>query len=104
MPKLRRNSVRPPLRAIRRSLTAIIAALEKLAPLLEAATRRRPETPRRARKLKLSPERRASLKLQGQYMGQLRNLKPRQKTRVKALRAARGIQPAIRLAKRLAGK
>jgi hypothetical protein len=52
--------------------------------------------------LKLSPKRRAALKLQGQYMGYIRNLKPRQKARVKALKAKKGYRPAIALAKRLA--
>jgi hypothetical protein len=32
-------------------------------------------------------------------MGYLRNLKPKQKARVKTLRASRGIGPAIQLAK-----
>jgi hypothetical protein len=36
-------------------------------------------------------------------MGYMRNLGPRQKARVKALRAAQGIDSAIRLAKQLAG-
>jgi hypothetical protein len=35
-------------------------------------------------------------------MAFVRTLKPRQKARVKALRAAKGIQPAIALAARLA--
>jgi hypothetical protein len=36
-------------------------------------------------------------------MGYMRNLGPRQKARVKALRAAKGIDAATRLAKQLAG-
>jgi hypothetical protein len=35
-------------------------------------------------------------------MGHLRNLKPRQKERVKTLRSARGVEAAIRFAKKLA--
>jgi hypothetical protein len=35
-------------------------------------------------------------------MGHLRSLKPRQKARVKALRAAKGVRAAISLAKKLA--
>jgi hypothetical protein len=54
------------------------------------------------RKLKLSPARRAALKLQGQYMGYMRGLKPRQKARVKALAASKDIRAAIALARRLA--
>ena len=47
---------------------------------------------RPVRKLNLSPKRRAQLKLQGQYIGYLRNLKPRQKPEVKRLRERMGIQ------------
>jgi hypothetical protein len=46
--------------------------------------------------------RRAALKLQGQYIGYLRNLKPRQKAQVKALRARKGLRAAIAMAKRVA--
>ena len=78
-------------------------AVQRLAPLLQAAaTAVRGNASRRGRSLKLSAERRAALKLQGQYMGYLRGLKPRQKARVKALRAARGVRPAIAFAKKLA--
>ena len=42
------------------------------------------------------------LKLQGQYMGYMRQLKPRQKARVKAAKAKGGYKAGIGLAKRLA--
>jgi hypothetical protein len=35
-------------------------------------------------------------------MGYIRNLKPKEKARVRALREAKGIRPAIALARRLA--
>lgn len=57
---------------------------------------------RAPRKLNLSPQRRAALKLQGQYMGYLRGLKPRQKSRVKALAASKGVRSAVSLARELA--
>jgi hypothetical protein len=91
--------------AIRRSLASITRALARLGPALQAAAHKpasQGRTGRTGRKLKLSRARRATLKLQGQYIGYIRSLKPRQKTRVKALRAAKGVQPAIRLARRLA--
>jgi hypothetical protein len=96
-------SVRRELQSIRRSLDSIIRALVRLAPALEAAaTAPAGSAPARTgRKLRLSPARRASLKRQGQYMGYLRNLKPRQKSRVKSLRVAKGVGPAIELAKKL---
>ncbi len=54
------------------------------------------------RTLSLSPRRKAALKLQGQYMGHMRQLKPRAKAKVKATKATKGYAAAIRLAKRLA--
>jgi hypothetical protein len=75
--------------------------LARLAPALEAAAQNgRPSAP--GRKIRLSAPRRAALKLQGRYMGYIRNLKPKEKARVRALRATKGIRPAIALAKRLA--
>lgn len=56
---------------------------------------------RRPKKLRLSAERRAQLKLQGAYMGYLRGLTARQKAQVKAARASRGLSHAIGLARRL---
>lgn len=102
MPKARASSVGRDVQAIRRSLGAIVRALARLAPALDAATRAPANPGRRGRKLRLSPARRASLKLQGQYMGYLRALKPRQKARVKALRAKSGVRAAISLARRMA--
>jgi hypothetical protein len=95
LPKARASSVGRDVQAIRRSLGAIVRALARLAPALDAAARGPANPGSRRRKLKLSPARRASLKLQGQYIGYLRSLKPRQKARVKALRATRGIRAAI---------
>ena len=53
---------------------------------------------RGGRKLRLSPMRRASLKLQGRYMQHLRSLK---KARAKALRTAKGVRAAIIVAGRM---
>jgi hypothetical protein len=81
-----------------------VRALARLAPALEAALGGTSNPSPRGRKLRLSPARRSALKLQGQYMGRLRSLKPRQKARVKALRAAKGVRPAIAFAKRLSNR
>ncbi len=102
MPRARAKSISSDVQAIRRSLGAIVRALARLAPALDAAARGPADPGRRGRKLKLSLARRASLKLQGQYMGYIRTLKPRQKARVKALRAAKGARVAIAFAKKLA--
>jgi hypothetical protein len=94
------------LRRVVTSLQSIQAALGRLAPALDA---RRKSTatssagrPAPGRKLKLSPARRAALKLQGQYMGYMRGLKAAQKKQVKARAAAKGIAHAVALARRLA--
>jgi hypothetical protein len=54
------------------------------------------------RTLRLSPTRRAALKLQGQYMGYMRGLPPAQKRRVKALRITKGMGAAVLFARKLA--
>jgi hypothetical protein len=101
--RTRRRSVSRDVLVIRKSLVSIAKALGRLAPALGAASRGDGSPPQR-RKLRLSPARRSALKLQGRYMGYLRGLKPRQKARVKALRAKKGLSPAIRLAKALAAR
>ncbi|MBZ5640841.1 MAG: hypothetical protein LAO51_19055 [Acidobacteriia bacterium] len=103
MPKRHRNPFTKHVRIIRQSLTAIDRSLGRLVALTNGAGRGVTVEPKgRKRKLKLSPERRAALKLQGQYMGYLRKLKPRQKAQVKALRAEKGFRAAIAMAMRLA--
>jgi hypothetical protein len=102
VPTPRRMSVSRELRVISRSLESIVGALARLGPALKAEQRTGQATARRPRR-KPSPERLAALKLQGRYMGYVRTLGPRQKTRVKALRESKGIDAAIRLAKQLAG-
>lgn len=103
MPRPRRTSVGRDLQSIRRSLASIVRALARLAPALQSLGRDpAPSTGPGRRKLKLSPARRASLKLQGQYIGYMRTLRPKQKARVRAARQAKGVRAAITLAKSLA--
>jgi hypothetical protein len=103
MARSRRSSVTREIRGIRRSLASVARALPRLAVALEAAARDAAVVrPARGRKLRLSAARRTALKLQGQYMGHLRALKPRHKARVKRLRSTRGVRAAITLARRLA--
>jgi hypothetical protein len=90
------------LRAISRSLESIVNALGRLAPALEAAAKGSAMPAARRPRRKPSAKRLAALKLQGRYMGYVRTLGPKQKARVKALRAARGVDAAISLAKKLA--
>lgn len=97
----RRRSVGQEFQSIRRSLASIGRTLGRLAPALEAAARgsAAPPAPRRPRKL--SPERRAALKLQGSYIGHVRKLSLKQRARVKKVREDKGVRAAIRLAKAL---
>jgi hypothetical protein len=104
MGRPRRASVGTDVQAIRRSLGSIARALARLGSALEAALRASENPGGRGRKLRLSAARRAALRLQGQYMGYLRSLKPKQKARVKALMATKGVRAAISLAKKLANR
>jgi hypothetical protein len=102
---MQHRSIAREIGSIRRSLSNAGAALGRLAPLLERLARERSGggagTGSTRAPLRLSPERRAALKLQGQYIGHLRNLKPRQKSQVKAVRESKGIAAAITLARKL---
>ena len=98
----RRMSVSRELRAIGRSLESIVGALVRLGPALKAVERGSGQPTARRPRRKPSAKRLAALKLQGRYMGHVRNLGPRQKARVKGLRASKGIEAAISLAKQLA--
>ena len=103
MPNRARNPFTKHIRIIRQSLAAIDRSLGRLVALTDGAgLGGSSEDVPKKRKLGLSPERRAALKLQGQYMGYLRNLKARQKAQVKALRAQKGFRAAIALSKRMA--
>jgi hypothetical protein len=101
----RRSTLKNSLRAIESAFAEIEAALAKLTHSVRASERR---TGRwvgvlgKPRALpKLTPRRRAQLKLQGQYMGFMRQLKPAQKARVKAVKEKRGFEAAIGVARAL---
>ena len=89
------QSARAAMRRIDRTL-AVLAALAR-------SDRGRSTSAGPSRKLNLSPARRRALKLQGRYLGYMRQLKPAQKARVRAAKQARGMHVAIALAKQLAG-
>lgn len=99
----RGKSISRDIQAIRKSLSTVARALGRLGPALAAASgaaaAERSATTRR--KPTLSPARRRALKFQGQYMSEVRELGPRQKAQVKALREARGVEAAIRYARKL---
>ena len=89
------------LRTIRRSLRAIERALRRLTPALKAArTSTNGSRPKRS-PMTITPARRAQMRLQGAYIGSLKRLKPRDKTRVQKIRAVKGVRQAIAEARRL---
>jgi hypothetical protein len=82
LPRPRQRSVGSNVQAIRRSLASIARSLASLIRMLDSAGRTSDAPGRRGRKLRLSPARRANLKLQGQYMGYVRGLNARQKVSI----------------------
>ena len=91
---------------MRRAIGSLDRSLRHLVPLLREAIKSADVAKggKAGRTLKLSPKRRATLKLQGRYLGYMRQLKPRQKSQVRSVREKKGMQAAVRLAKKLAGK
>jgi hypothetical protein len=102
----RRTSITSAITAARTSLRGLQRLLARLAIKaraleLAAATNGSPVRGSR-REMTITPQRRAQLKLQGQYMGLMRQLKPKQKAQVKAAKAKGGYGKGISMAKRLA--
>ncbi len=56
---------------------------------------KRRRKPRTGSRRALSAKARASLKLQGRYMGYMRQLKPRQKAQVRKIKETKGVRAAI---------
>ena len=81
-----------------RALAALGTAIAKVGNAVNVAGSRNGGTPTR-RPLKLTPTRRRQLKLQGQYMGLVRNLKPKHKAMLRAIREKKGYEAAIRMAR-----
>ena len=107
-----RPTLRKSLRAIERAFADIENLFAEFAKRVRVVERKANRKARKMqvfdvgaqlrRRLEISPKRRAQLKLQGQYMGYMRQLGPRQKARVKAVKAKRGFGAAIKVARRLA--
>ena len=99
------TNLRKQVQALRSTLRRLDRQLRGLVPALAKATVGgiAPKSGDK-RKLKLSPARRRALKLQGSYLGYMRQLKPAQKARVKAVKANGGMRPAIAMARRMAGR
>jgi len=93
------------LRTLRRSTRLIARTLSRLGSelrRLERDGKRRAADPKR--RLRITPKRRAQLKLQGAYMGYMGQLRPAQKARVKAVKERRGYEAAIAVARSLVNR
>jgi hypothetical protein len=105
---MQRQSLEVQIQVIRATLRRLDKELGRLGPAIARAARiaaSNGQTPAGTRrKPQLSPERRRALQIHGQYLGNIRGLKPRQKAQVKAAKAKRGYRAAIALARRLASK
>lgn len=104
------REVRAAARSEIKPVAAEVRQLRRLVRQLRQTVRRQTTALRRfaagdarpaRRKLTLTRERRAQLKLQGQYMGYLRGLPPRKRAQVKAARLMKGLEQAIKLARQL---
>jgi hypothetical protein len=82
-----------------RSLRRLASMLGQLDGRIERRRKLRARTRR-----PLSAKARASLELQGRYMGYMRQLKPRQKAQVRKIKDAKGVRVAIARARELAAK
>jgi hypothetical protein len=102
LPRLRR-SISSELLTMRHILTAFDRSLQRLVPMLSAAMSLNGARKGNGRSSpRLSAKARASLVLQGRYMGYMRQLKPRQKAQVRRIKEAKGVRAAIQMASKLA--
>jgi hypothetical protein len=89
--------IRRSFRSLDRSLRRFAWMIGQLDGQIERRKRPRPDSRR-----PLSAKARASLVLQGRYMGLMRQLKPRQKAQVRKVREAKGVRAAIARARSIA--
>ena len=90
------------IRDLRRALRVLDRSLRRFGPLLarNTDTRGASNPTGSRRRPRLSPAQRAALKLQGRYIGFVRQLKAKEEA-VQRIRASKGVREAIGLAPRL---
>ena len=100
MSRLRQSSIAREIVSARDALKAFDRSLRRLGPMLSAtmSPNGAPKGDVRSRP-RLSAKARASMVLQGRYMGYMRQLKPRQKAQVRKIREANGMRAAIQRAR-----
>ena len=88
-----------------RALVSLAHSLERtLEEVRNTASAARVVRSTARKRRRLTPKQLASLRLQGRYMGFVRQLKPKQKAEVRSLKEKRGFEAAIKRARQLAGK
>ena len=91
------------IRAMRRSLSNLDRSIRRLAPMLRAmALTNGSNGVGRRRRPRLTAQQRAALKIQGRYMGFMRQLRPKQKAEVRRIREKMGVIAAVKRAASLA--
>ena len=103
MLKRRSRSVASEITVLRHTLRTLDRSLRTLSPILAVSPTGRASSQAKEvrRSLRLSAKARAALKLQGRYMGYMRQLKRDQKAMVKNLRASKGVRAAIVSARKM---
>ena len=87
--------------AMRRSVSMLDSSIRRLAPLLKSVATNGHGNGLPRRRLNISRKQRAALKLQGRYMGFIRQLPERQKAEVRRIRKLRGALAATQRAEKL---
>jgi hypothetical protein len=102
--RLRQTSIAKEIISARDALKALDRSFRRLAPMFSAAAIKNGAAMENGRaRPRLSAKGRASLVLQGRYMGFMRQLNPSQKTQVRRIRETKGVKVAIVKARELAG-
>jgi len=102
LPRLWHHRINNEILTLRQTLKAFDRSLRRLMPLLSAGAplNGAPKVNGRSRPC-LSTKARASLVLQGRYMGYMKQLTPRQKAQVRKVKEVKGVRAAIATARRL---
>jgi hypothetical protein len=104
LPKRPRRSAAGEIAVLRRTLRTLDHSLRRLVPLLDAGLSSTTSSSREniaRRRPHLSARALAALKLQGRYMGYVRQLKREQKASIRKIRQAKGVRVAIVRARRM---
>jgi hypothetical protein len=109
--RIKESEIRTALSRLRRRIEELRAQLRRLEggdgpfPMERRVTsrsRRHASTKREQRVKPVSPERRRAMRQQGVYLGAVRQLKPADRAKVKAIRSEKGFRAAISEARKLA--